>query len=282
MMKVELLATGLAIWWNAAITLAACPRTILQTASEDLLRTIENSTAPSIKLTPAVKISKNNIAVKSVGETGIEKFTRWAKPFKITVLDEATCNVAVMSVPKFGNNTQILSTRIQMTPAGQVTELEVFFTGADSNIIFFGDYLPDTPGAIWTMKNPAPRASLLKRMDSYASGITAGKGEMVEVAPDCSRYENGFRIGSNLPKGQIGLGFGECNSGFALIKVPVVNRRWYVDSETGIGLGNFMFSSAMWLHEYFKVQDDKIMQIYAGMQNGLVLPQDPWSPPKVD
>lgn len=69
--------------------------------------------------------------------------------------------------------------------------------------------------------------------------------------------------------------------GFALIKVPVVGRRRYVDSETGVGLGNFMFSSAMWLHEYFKVRDGKIMQIYAGMQNGFEAPKDPWSPPEV-
>ena len=283
MVKVDLLAlAGVSIFHNAVLSSAACSRPILQSALDNLFKTIEKSSAPSIKLAPTVKIAKNNVLVKSIAETGFGNFTRWAKPFKITVLDEATCNVAAMSVPKYGNNTQILSTRIQVTPTGDVTELELFFTGANTNFIFFGDYLPDSPGVIWSAKDPAPRADLLKSMDAYASGITSGDGNMVKVAPDCSRYENGFRIGANLPKGQIGLGFGACNSGFALIKVPVVGRRWYIDSETGVGLGSFMFSSAMWLHEYFKVRDGKIMQIYAGMQNGLGAPKDPWSPPKVD
>jgi hypothetical protein len=283
MVKTNLLAmAGLSIFSNALLSSAVCSRPVLQAALDNLLKTIEKSSAPSVTLASMVKITKNNAPVMSIAETGFKNFTRWAKPFRITVLDETTCNVAAMSVPKYRNNTQILSTRMQVTPAGEATELEVFFTGRDTNPVFFGDYLPDSPGAMWSAKNPAPRADLLKSMDAYASGITSGNGNMVKVAPDCSRYENGFRIGAKLPKGQIGLGFGGCNTGFALIKVPVVDRRWYVDSETGVGLGNFMFSSAMWLHEYFKVQDGKIMQIYAGMQNGPLVPKDPWSPPKVE
>ena len=276
MVKTNLLALAcLSAPYNAVLTSAACSRLVLQTALDDLFKTIEKPSAPSVKLVSTVKISKNNAPVKSIAETGLRKFNGWAKPFRITVLDDATCNVAAMSVPKYGNYTQILSTRMHITPMGEVTELEVFVTGGDTNYIFFGNYLPDAPGEMWSEKNPAPRTELLKSMDAYASAIAAGDGNQVKVAPDCSRYENGFKIGANLPEGQIGLGFGECNSGFALIKVPVVGRRWYVDSETGVGLGNFMFSSAMWLHEYFKVRDGKIMQIYAGMQNGFRAPQDP-------
>jgi len=274
---------GISVLGCAQISLAACSRPVLQTTLDNLFRSIENARAPSVKLASSVKISLNNAVVKSIAETSFRNFTKWAKPSQIKVLDETTCNVAAMSIPKYGNNTQILSTRMQMTPTGEATELEVFVTGGNTNYIFFGDYLSETPGDIWNEKNPAPRAELLKCVDSYASAITAGKSNMVEVSPTCSRYENGFKIGNNLAKGQIGLGFGQCNAGFELIKVPVTDRRWYIDTETGIGFGNFNFAVALWLHESFKVKDGKIEQIYAGMiPNFWSVPNDPWSPPKVE
>lgn len=275
----NILAVAIVSVLNASSCSAACARPVLQTALEGLFKTIEKSSEPSIKVASNVKISRNNIVVGSVKETGLSNFTRWAKPFRITVLDEATCNVVALSVPKFGNQTQLLSTRMQVTPTGETVELEVFFTGKDTNSVFFGDYLPDNPPDMWAAKHPAPREALVKSMDAYASAITAGDGNLVKVAPNCTRYENGFKIGGKLAKTEMGLGFGACDSGFALIKVPVVGRRWYVDSGTGVGFGNFNFSVALWLHEFFKVEDGKIMQIFAAMQPGFKAPKDPWTPP---
>jgi hypothetical protein len=206
--------------FQAALCSAACSRPVLQSALDDLFKTIEKNKEPSLKVASSVKLTKNAISIKSINEAGFGNFTRWAKPFRITVLDEATCNVAAMSLPKYNNNTQILSTRMAVSPLGETTELEIFVTGGDTNYIFFGDSLPESPGKFWSESDPAPRNQLLKNMDDYPSAITAGDGNLVAVWPNCTRYENGFRIGPGT--GGVGIPFGGCNTGFALIKVPVV------------------------------------------------------------
>jgi hypothetical protein len=188
MMKTNLLALAcLSASYNAMLSSAACSRLVLQAALDDLFKTIEKSGAPSVKLVSTAKISKNNTPVKSITEAGLGKFSAWAKPFRITVLDDATCNVAAMSVPKYGNYTQILSTRMHITPTGEATELEIFVTGSDTNDIFFGDYLPNSPGEMWSAKNPAPRTELLRawmHMPVLSQPVMEIKSKSRRTVPD--------------------------------------------------------------------------------------------------
>jgi hypothetical protein len=88
---------------NPLLCLAACPRPVLQSALENLLKTIENPKESSLTIASKIKISNNNVVVGSIKETGFSNFARWAKLFRIDVLDEGTCDVAALSIPKFGN-----------------------------------------------------------------------------------------------------------------------------------------------------------------------------------
>jgi len=259
--------------FNVALSSSSsgCARPLLQSALDGLFATIEGKAVTStIKLDANFKITQNLLPKTTLQDTLLKNFTSWAKPFRITVLDEETCNVAAMSLPKVLNNeTRLLSTRMKIDPvSGAATELEIYSAGSDTFMVFLGDWLPDNPGEIWAAKDPSPREALLKSMDAYPTAITAGNGSLVSVSqnPPCTRYENGFKIAPP---------FGTCNSGFKLIQVPVVARRWYIDSQTGVGLGNFVFQPVMWLHEYFKVRNGEIMQIYAGMVQ-VKNYKDPW------
>lgn len=108
--------------------------------------------------------------------------------------------------------------------------------------------------------------SLAAIVDTYPSGITAGDGSHIpgySTNTDCPRVENGIKTTD------------KCYSGLDKFKLPVTNRRYTADSETGVVLGEFLFNQSMpgsdknglWLNEYFKIDaEGRLSGIYAAMK----------------
>jgi len=137
--------------------------------------------------------------------------------------------------------------------------------------------VPSDPGPVWHIKSPASRDALFKVLNSYPEGVQRGDGAAVPVDRKCQRFENGIPMPVS------------CNGMFWVFKADTPGRRWYIDTKTGIALGNFAFAyekqfgglmPTLWLHEYMKVQDGKIMGIHAVMTY-MYGWTDKWSPPTV-
>jgi hypothetical protein len=252
----------------AALSTAACTRPILQSALDSLIQTIEKPAGTSLKLASSAKITQNNTPISSLQQARSSNFTGWGKPFAINVLDEEACTTATMRVPKVSGQLELLSSRMKVTPTGEVLELELHYANKQSHSLFRPESLPDSAPAMWSTASPSTHSALVKVIDSYPSGISAGDGSITSASPACNRYENG----------QV-MGVGICNKFSKNSTFPVEFRRFYADTTTGVGLGSFQFSTlgnstrkargfkALWLHEYFKVDDGKIQQIAAVMNN---------------
>jgi hypothetical protein len=153
---------------------------------------------------------------------------------------------------------------MKVTPSGDVQELELHNAGKDSHKLFKPESLPAKAPELWSTDSPASYESLVKIMDSYPEGISRGDGSITQASSSCNRFENGQM-----------MGVGICNKFSPKSSFPIPFRRFYVDTKTGAGLGNFLFSTlgnstrkatgfkALWLHEYFKVDKGQIQQIVA-------------------
>jgi hypothetical protein len=249
-------------------SIAACTRPILQSALDGLIQAIEKPAGASLKLAPGAKITQNNVLISSLQQAKFVNFTGWGKPYTINVLDEEACTAASMRVPKISNQLELLSSRMKITPTGEVLELELHDAGKDSHKLFKPESLPNESPAMWSADAPASHQSLVKIINSYPEGISQGTGEITQASNSCNRFENG----------QV-MGVGICNKFSKNSTYPVEYRRFYADTKTGAGLGSFLFSTlgnstrkargfkALWLHEYFKVDQGQIQQIVAVMNN---------------
>ena len=130
---------------------------------------------------------------------------------------------------------------------------------------------------------PASRDELLRVVDSYPRGIQAGDDALVQAADDCPRFENGYKTTDH------------CGKNMDMFKWPVTDRRYVVDTTTGVAMASFFFhyrlgkgkmmqqgirpanmTTGLWLHEYFKIQDGKIITIQAAMQTLAADYKDVW------
>ncbi|KAF2666405.1 hypothetical protein BT63DRAFT_458765 [Microthyrium microscopicum] len=261
----------------AAISMAACPRPILQTALDNFIQVAEKPSGASLKLAAGAKMTQNNSPITSFDQSKIAKSSGFGKAFKIDVLDEEACTVAVMRTPKIDGQLELFSARIKVAPTGEIQELELYNAGKGSHMLFKPEGLPNEAPALWSSDAPATHESLVKIIDSYPEGMEKGNGSITKASPTCNRFENGQE-----------MGVGVCNK--FPFEYPVVYRRYYADTKTGVGLGAFLFSTlngskrkamgfkALWLHEYFKVEKGQIAMIAAVMNNVEDNFKDVWSP----
>jgi hypothetical protein len=249
-------------------SLAACSRPVLQSTHDSLFQKDKVSSS-SLKLASKVKISQNNLPITSLQQSIFVNITGYAKPLHLQVLDEEKCTVAAFSIPKSAEGANLLSTRITITPTGEITELELLHP---TRWFTLPSFLPDQANETWRTPYPAPRDAILKVLNSYPDGIALGNGANVPVAETCTRYENGF----GMPLA--------CNGVFWLFQTTVSQRRWYVDTATGNALGNFVFDQSktpgmipqLWIQEYFKIVDGRIFEIFAAMEPQWPNYQDVW------
>jgi len=171
--------------------------------------------------------------------------------------------------PKDGKNPwpNLISFRAQIAEnSGDITEIEIVNIGTgkggSSSTIMQTAALPQKAGPWWSeplQKTPGhipSRDELVQILGTYPEGIHQHNGSVVKSAESCQRIENGRRMPFS------------CNAKYEGLTQNVTNRAWFVDSETGIALGKFFFErdfSPFWIHEYFKVTDGLIQEIYAAI-----------------
>jgi hypothetical protein len=141
---------------------------------------------------------------------------------------------------------------------GPVEEVEIVDVG-----LSLPSLLPETAPTKFTVAEKTTREDLLKIIESYPAGIQAGSNTGVRTSPNCTRAENGFPMPI------------ACNGLFEIFGFPVTSRRYVVDREMGVVQAAFYFNQrkkggsgmfSLWMHEYFKVENGLITQIYAVMQ----------------
>lgn len=249
---------------------------------------------PGVTLAPDLKISTNNVVNPSLGTSAFRTMGGFTD-FAIHAIDTTTCEVASFRVA----SDQLLSTRLKLDSAGALSEVE-FLLAVNGDQFFRPSGFPRTTPAGWNQpQTPGPppqiaagfdpaigapaasintrtcktsagesrrltREELIYVASTYCDGLQGKPWESCVLAgSSCPRVENGVQTTSN------------CGVGTGMFGWPVRGRRWVVDTETGVVLGAFYFDyyakfkreSALWLHEYFKVQEGKMSYIYAPMKN---------------
>ena len=136
------------------------------------------------------------------------------------------------------------------------------------------------------------RDVLIAASNSYFTGIDESDGDLVMEHPSCYRIENGTLTVGRLPGMPAGPGDGvtaplsgdadtHCTQGFDNLRnvtEAVINRRFFADTEAGVGWGNAVFKRVegyrtsqgeelprLYFTELFKVEDGEIRGIYAIM-----------------
>jgi hypothetical protein len=258
----------LLLFSHVATSIATCTRPVLQSALDSFIQTVERSPQASLRMTAGAKITESNNWISSIQQSKLSNFTAWGKPYHIDVLDEEECTTATIRTPKINNQLEILSSRMKITPTGELLELELHPVGMGSHKIFQPENLPSEAHPMWSADSPASRKSLIDATNHYPDAATKGTGEFIPATSSCSRFENGRM-----------MGIGVCKGGNRSVTFPVEFRRYYADTKTGVVLANFLFSTlgnstrkargfkALWVHEYFKLEGGEIQQIVAAMNN---------------
>jgi hypothetical protein len=279
----------LASWLPATIS-AACTRDVLKWTTDQFFvgafSNAKNSQSiPFTKLAPDVKITQNNQILASINDSIFGNATNFYKPFRIQSIDTESCDIATLLLlservgTKGDSNTTpaIVSVRLRVPGDNDlVTEVEILNALEGSHALF-------TPAAVveqakdWWAADEAGAAKDYKQLvyiaDSYPAGIQSGNSSSVLAAKDCPRIENGVKTTDS------------CAGSMEMFIWPVTDRRWVADKQKGVVMGSFFFhyrdgkglmnkqgirssngTTGLWLHEYFKIKDGNIVDVWAAMQ----------------
>lgn len=285
---------------------AGCQRDqLIREASQFFLGAFANaksdSAVPFTKLSSTAKITQNNQVLGSINESIFGNATGFVKPFRIQAVDTVACDVSSLVVvsERAGKGGKmgpaIVSVRLRIPKEDEVvSEVEILNALASSHALFNVANIPDHEPKEWSKHEVAnlsteaevkARERLVRVADSYVEGIQRGDSSIVLAAKSCPRLENGVQT------------TGSCGSGLEMFKWPVTDRRWVVDVETQVVMGSFFFhyrlgtglmnklgmrsstgTTGLWLHEYFKIKDGKIVGIWAAMQTLDYRYKDVWGP----
>jgi hypothetical protein len=269
----------LALSLYVASASAACTREALTATRDNFLKSsIEKAGAAALTLAPNVRISQNNVVVKSVSDTAYANITGYYKPWRVQSIDSGDCQIATFFLANQGADPALVSIRIKTDGEGKaIQELEVLNVLKGSHMFFAPQMFPNEAPAMWSSNTDGglSREKLIEIANTYPSGIQAGDGKDIPGAPTCPRIENGVQTTTN------------CNKGLAIFKQPVRDRRWVADTVTGVVLGGFYFDKpanigakfGLWLNEYFKIDNGKLAGIQAAMKELQGVPfVDVWGP----
>jgi hypothetical protein len=235
-----------------------------------------------------VKITQNNQLLPNLAASAYANITGFAKGYRLDAIDTDLCQIATFALPSEGAATAVMSTRLKVAGAdGAITEIEILNALKGSHALFNTANFPDKTPGVWLAPQgsaPITRAELVNIVDTYPQGLQVGKDEGVLAGADCPRLENGVQTTKH------------CNVGMNNFRWPVTDRRWVADTKTGVTMGAFFFhyrngtglmnqrgirsnssKTGLWLHEYFKVQDRKIVDVSAAMQTLDAEYKDVWA-----
>lgn len=249
-------------------TSAACTRDTLQKSLETFTAKL-NGAAYTISSAPNVKMTQNNIAFASLASSAWANTTSPYSNFKITAIDTEICTFAqFMLVKQRAENgvevPALMSVRIKTTEAGDWSEVEILNVLKGSHAFFLPQSFPKEAPALWSTPTTGnlTRAEIQRIANLYPSGIQAGDGSAIPQGETCPRIENGVQTTTT------------CAKGLFMFKQIVRDRRWVVDTSTGVVLGAFYFDKpaskgltyGLWLNEYFKIDNGKMSGIQAAMK----------------
>jgi hypothetical protein len=251
------------------LTAASCDRAHLK-ENIDSFFTSSIQKAKGISMFHSAKISQNNQVLSSIEATAWSNITGFYKPFRIDSIDVEACTVASFVIVNENGRSGskepgLMSVRIKTEDNSKtVKELEILNVLKGSHAFFVPGSFPSTAPEMWSRSQAGSfsREELIRRANTYPSGIQAGDGSNIPAGQTCPRIENGVQTTTN------------CNKGLNRFKQPVTNRRWVADTLTGVVLGEFYFDKVaakganygLWLNEYFKIDNGKLMGIQACMK----------------
>jgi hypothetical protein len=284
----------------AASASAACTRhglmgihNRLVEQSIQLPRTMEP--LPFTDLASNTKITQNNIALNFVDQTALGNITSLHSGYNITAVDTETCQVAMLMLPveasrkdPSAKHTAVFSMRIKTDDNMKITEIEALNALPGAHALFAPEKYPETSNPVWftpasTTEKKYTREDILTGGEAYINALQNGKSNDPRIAKDCPRMENGVQTTTS------------CGGQMGMFAWPVTNRRWVVDDVTGVAVGLFWFNykdgkgtmnqlglrgkekTSLWLHEYFKVLDGKVVRIEAAMQTMTADFKDAWA-----
>jgi hypothetical protein len=240
---------------------AGCTRALLLQTRDAFFKAGAARSQSGLKLAPGAKIALNNKPVAGLAQTPFSKLTGFTS-LKVEAADVETCQIATFRV----SSSQVLSTRLRLNPAGDITEVE-FLQAVQGDQFFRPTGFPSTTPAMWSAKQRPGRppnipaswtpiagtpgkdvnrancrtgsgaARLLTRQElvyvaaTYADGL---RGEpwgscVIGHGNSCPRNENGVTTTANCAKGAGMFGF------------LTRGRRWVADVDNGVVLGAFYF-----------------------------------------
>jgi hypothetical protein len=288
-----------------------CTRELLISTRDAFFKAGAAKSQSGLKLAAGVKIALNNKPVSSLSATPFPKMTGFTN-LKVTAADVETCQIATFRV----SPSQILSTRLRLSPAGgAITEVE-FLQASKGDQFFRPTGFPSSTPAMWTAKQrpgkppriPASWTPIAGTPGKDVSRATckAGNGtarlltreELVYVA---ATYADGLRgepwgscvigHGNSCPRNENGVTTTpNCAKGAGMFGFLTRGRRWVADTDNGVVLGAFYFDyggtgsvgpgapvagggkgAALFLHEYFKVEQGGLAGIVSGSLQGWLL-----------
>lgn len=265
---------------QASLTSAACTRDILQKSLDNFTGKF-TAAAANPNLAPNVKISQNNILLTSLNSSAWANTTATYSDFKITAIDTEICTIAHFMLGKQkpddggAEAPAIMSVRIKTTEVGEWTELEILNVLKGSHSFFKPDAYSQPAPPLWSTPTSGnlSRSEIQRIANLYPSGIQAGDGSAIPQGATCPRIENGVQTTTT------------CTKGLIMFKQIVRERRWVVDTVSGVVMGAFYFDKpasrgltyGLWLNEYFKIEGGALVGIQAAMKElGGVPFKDVW------
>jgi hypothetical protein len=254
--------------WIAVAT-AGCDRAQLKESMDTFFKSSIQK-AKDMSIFHSAKVSQNNQVLPSIETSAWSNITGFYKPFRIDSIDTEACTMASFVMVNENSSSGspepgLVSVRMKTESNSKIVkELEILNVLKGSHALFAPGTFPNTAAEMWSKEvtGKFSREELIRRANTYPSGIQAGDGSDIPAGPTCPRIENGVQTTTN------------CNIGLAKFKQPVTNRRWVADTLTGVVLGEFYFDKVaaqglnhgLWLNEYFKVDDGKLVGIQACMK----------------
>ncbi len=117
----------------------------------------------------------------------------------VTVADDAAGQVAAWGMVREAGRDAILGVRLKVE-SGLITEIETFVVRIDdvvsgSGFLDASRLAQPTPGLLDPVREPGrpTRDELCRAADGYLDGVSSGDADLIPVADDCLRIENGVQ-----------------------------------------------------------------------------------------
>jgi hypothetical protein len=187
---------------GAPVPAAECDRACLESLMDRYLAALDAHDAKRLPLARGVKFTENTVALV-LGDGFWQTIDKGSQSLtsRLTIADRATSQVAFYGAAKENGHGVLFGVRLKHK-AQLISEIEQFVIRRGPAQIGEFDH-PTAFDAAWSEVLPAPerlpRAELVRIANLYFEGIEKSSGDIVPLAPETSRVENGFRTAPRPP-----------------------------------------------------------------------------------